>query len=46
MAVRRILSLQNGLKTRANEYIRAYCDQEGFKRSSIDNIEPGPASSV
>ena len=28
------------IETRANEYVRAYCELEGFKRISIDNIEP------
>ena len=28
------------IETRANEYVHAYCELEGFKRISIDNIEP------
>ena len=28
------------IETRANEYVRAYCELEGLKRISIDNIEP------
>ena len=28
------------IETRANEYVRAYCELEGFKRISVDNIEP------
>ena len=27
-------------ETRANEYVRAYCELEGLKRISVDNIEP------
>ena len=28
------------IETRANEYVRAYCELEGLKRISVDNIEP------
>ncbi len=28
------------IETRANEYLRAYCEMDGFKRISLDNIEP------
>lgn len=28
------------IETCANEYVHAYCELEGFKRISIDNIEP------
>ncbi|MFR6483132.1 MAG: hypothetical protein ACLUPK_09035 [Veillonella sp.] len=28
------------IETRANEYVHAYCELEGFKRISVDNIEP------
>lgn len=28
------------IEVRANEYLTAYCEHDGFKRLSIDNIEP------
>lgn len=28
------------IEVRANEYLLAYCENDGFKRTSIDNIEP------